>query len=276
MQDNAIAAPVLELLEEQPLRSAALAEAPNTALAVPQNSPAAMMLAARAQGFSLEQVGQMMDLQERWEKREAEKAFADAMAEFKKSPPVILKNKHVHYTNDRGQVTEYDHATHDAVTLAIIKGLSEHGFSHKWTPAQRDGKVIVTCTITHKLGHSESTTLESAPDKSGGKNDIQAIVSAKSYLERHTLLAATGLSTSDMQRDDDDGRGAESGPGPITEKILDGLLVDLAATKTDEAAALLWSSGSKTLAATGRQEAYQDFKDAVVAHRRLLKTRAGK
>lgn len=270
----ATAEPVgLELIEDA-TPSRELATPQSGAVAVPENSPAGMMLKAMAQGASLEQVEKMMDLQERWERREAEKAFADAMSDFKKTPPVILKNKHVYYENNNGSVTEYDHATHDAVTLAIIGGLAKHGFSHKWQVVQRDSKVVVTCVITHKLGHSESTTLESAPDKSGGKNEIQAIVSAKTYLERHTLLAATGLSTSDMQRDDDDGRGADSGPGPITEKILDGLLADLKLTKTDEAAALLWASGSKTLAATGRQEAYKDFKEAVVKHRTFLKAQA--
>jgi ERF superfamily len=265
-------APRLELTEIEPVGNRDIVSTSPSAVALPERSPAAMMLSALKEGATLEQVEKMMNLQERWERREAEKAFADAMAEFKKNPPVIIKNKHVHYETDKGGVTDYDHASHDAVTLAVIKGLSEHGFSHKWQLAQREGKVVVTCVITHRLGHSESTTLESAPDSSGGKNSIQAIVSAKTYLERHTLLAATGLSTSDMQRDDDDGRGADDGkPGPITEKIYDGLLADLHATTTDAAAKLLWASGSKTLHATGRMEAYNEFKDAVVAHRTKLR-----
>ncbi len=58
------------------------------------------------------------------------------------------------------------------------------------------------CTITHELGHSESTSLTANPDISGSKNAIQAIGSTISYLERYTVLALTGLATKDM---DDDG-----------------------------------------------------------------------
>ena len=39
----------------------------------------------------------------------------------------------------------------------------------------------------------------------------------------------------------------------------------------DEAAAALWASGSKSLAATASKEAYDEFKQMVVAHRLMLK-----
>jgi hypothetical protein len=55
------------------------------------------------------------------------------------------------------------------------------------------------------MGHSEEgAVLEGAPDTSGSKNSIQAVGSTVSYLERYTLLAATGLAAKDQ---DDDGRG---------------------------------------------------------------------
>ena len=55
-----------------------------------------------------------------------------------------------------------------------------------------------------------SSPQEAPLDTSGGKNNIQAMGSAVSYLERYTLLAITGLSTKEM---DDDGRGAGAGDG---------------------------------------------------------------
>jgi hypothetical protein len=62
--------------------------------------------------------------------------------------------------------------------------------------------VKVTCKLTHKQGHSEEVTLEAPLDTSGGKNNIQAMGSSVSYLERYTLLAITGLATKEQ---DDDG-----------------------------------------------------------------------
>jgi hypothetical protein len=50
-------------------------------------------------------------------------------------------------------------------------------------------------------GHHEETTLSSSPDDSGGKNSIQAIGSAVTYLQRYTLLALTGLATREQDND---------------------------------------------------------------------------
>jgi enoyl-[acyl-carrier-protein] reductase (NADH) len=60
--------------------------------------------------------------------------------------------------------------------------------------------------ITHEQGHSETTSLSAGADDSGKKNNIQAIASTVSYLERYTFLAATGLTAKDM---DDDAVSAE-------------------------------------------------------------------
>jgi hypothetical protein len=62
------------------------------------------------------------------------------------------------------------------------------------------------CAVTHVKGHVERCIMKALADESGGKNSIQAIGSAITYLQRYTLLAATGLTSADI--DDDDGRAA--------------------------------------------------------------------
>lgn len=69
----------------------------------------------------------------------------------------------------------------------------------------KEGLVKVTCRITHVLGHYEETALSAAKDESGGKNSIQAIGSAVTYLQRYTLLSLLGLATKEQ---DNDGKGA--------------------------------------------------------------------
>jgi hypothetical protein len=162
------------------------------------------------------------------EEREAQArmAFTAALADFKRDPPEILKAKQVRFTTSRG-VTEYRHATLGAVCDAITKALAQHGLSHRWVTEQPQGRVRVTCVLTHSAGHSESVTLESAPDDSGGKNSIQQIASAVSYLERYTLLAITGVATHDM---DDDGRGAD---GQKHECLSEQQVADLQALITE-------------------------------------------
>ena len=163
-------------------------------------SPVSIFRIAADKGFEPAFIEKMMELQERHEANEAKKAYHEAMTNFKASPPEIEKDKTVSY--DVGnKTTTYTHASLANVTEKINKALSEHGLSASWTISQVEG-ITVTCTITHKLGHGESTSLTALPDASGGKNSIQAIGSSVTYLERYTLLALTGLSTYDM---DDDG-----------------------------------------------------------------------
>jgi len=163
-------------------------------------SPVAMMELALSGGLNPDKLERMLELQERWEANEAKKAFTAAMAAFKRNPPEIEKDRKVSYKAGGG-LTEYRHASLANVTNKINAGLSDHGLSASWVTEQQNGTIKVTCTITHCLGHSESTSLNAAPDVSGSKNSIQAIGSTISYLERYTILALTGLATSDMDND---------------------------------------------------------------------------
>lgn len=167
-------------------------------------TPRQMASAVIMRGGDLSMVTTLMDLQDRHDAKHARLAFLDAMVRFKATAPRIAKDKHVQFETSRG-VTQYDHATLGAVCDAVIVGLAAVGISHKWVPEQNGKTMRVTCVLTHVAGHSESTTLEAGADESGGKNSIQAVISAKTYLERHTLLSATGLTTHDA---DDDGAGS--------------------------------------------------------------------
>lgn len=184
-------------------------------------NPMQMLGHAVQQGMPIETLRELMKLKKEWEADEARKSFVEAMAAFKANPPEIVKDKHVEYTNSKNQVTAYDHATLGGLCAAIIKGLAEHSISHRWETAQQENRIKVTCVLTHAAGHSESVSLHSEADNSGGKNSIQAIGSAVTYLQRYTLLAATGLAALDQ---DDDGKGSE----PV-EYISEKQLTDLKA-----------------------------------------------
>lgn len=174
-------------------------------------TPADLVRYAMDTGADLDRIERLMEMQFKWEAREAEKAFAVGMASFKEVAPKIYKDTHVNFKTNAG-VTDYDHASLGLSCDIIVEALAKFGFSHRWVTKQPDGKVEVTCIITHRLGHRESNSLISAPDKSGGKNDIQAIISARTYLERHTLFDAVGLAPLDAPNDD--GRYAEPEPKP--------------------------------------------------------------
>ena len=184
-----------------------IAAVPETPAALASPTPMTMIQTAIEKGATIEQLTQLLALQERWEANEAKKAFVKALSAFKTNPPELFKNKAVSYENKTGGRTEYKHATLDQVSNVVGEALAHHGLSHRWNIEQKDqGVITVTCVLTHEMGHSECTKLSSLPDQSGGKNAIQSVASAVTYLERYTLLAATGMAT---QEGDDDGRTSE-------------------------------------------------------------------
>lgn len=194
---------------------------PTALSTIPENSPASMMLAAMARGASLEQVEKMMDLQERWEKREAEKAFRDSFATFRGMNVIIPKTKYV----DRGRAGSFHQAEYDEVCRRLSPALSSHGFSfrhdqkfgsRKWTTdgAENDiAWVFVTCFLEHKAGHAESLTLEGPPGDLSANTATQNMQATASYLKRQSLLSITGTATGaeddESRMRDDTKRGAE-------------------------------------------------------------------
>lgn len=162
----------------------------SAALAIADNSPAAMMMAAMDRGASLEQIEKMMDLQDRWEAKEAEKAYNKAFADFKAEAVVIIKAKKVTDGPLRGK----SYAELHDVVHAVTPALSKHGLSTSWKLTRDEPQWLeVTCTLKHVGGHSESVSMGGPPDSGGAKNALQARASTKSYLERYTLKAVCGV-----------------------------------------------------------------------------------
>lgn len=240
------------------------------AMALADNSPAAMFLRAMERGATAEQIEKMMDLQDRFEAKEAEKAANQALAAFKAEVIEIIKRKRVEFETRDGGATSYKHAELSDVVDAVGPALARHGFSYRWDVQQGKGEVTVTCILKHAKGHSESVTMTAPPDASGKKNSIQQIASTVSYLQRYTLKAITGVAEKGEDNDAADAGGSDSGPA---DQLFDNLIERLEETTTDQAAANLWQEGAKALADAKRQDLYAEFKSLVVKHRTMLKNR---
>lgn len=173
------------------------------ALPAREVTPMDLLRIATSQGADLEKLEKLMELQQRWDKEQARKAYAQAMAEAHRDPPQIFKNKHV----NRGNAGTYNHATHDEVTAKVGNWLARYGFSHAWHRRQEEGQIYVKCVVTHSAGHSEGFELHGLPDTTGSKSPLQAIASTTTFLERYTLLGGTGLSTEEHKAADDDAAG---------------------------------------------------------------------
>jgi len=168
-------------------------------------SPPQLLQEALAKGASIDIIDKLLTAQERWEKMQATKAFNTAVAAFKADPdrPTILKNVTVSF-DSRGGNTSYKHEDLADLLAAVDPALAKHGLWVRFKIHSGE-RITVKCILGHADGYSEEASeLSSAPDNSGGKNPIQAIGSAVSYLQRYTLKAALGLAAAK----DDDGAGS--------------------------------------------------------------------
>jgi len=169
-------------------------------------TPMELLQMAVSKGADIDKLEKLMDLQLRWQREQAKQAFVKAMNAFKADPPQIVKDKLVAFKDVR-----YKYANLADVCDQVTGALSKQGISHRWRVVQeKEGLIKVICILTHDLGHSEETEMSAGPDNTGSKNAIQAIASSVKYLQRYTLLAATGLEAGD---EDNDGQGAPKWDG---------------------------------------------------------------
>lgn len=195
-------------------------------------TPMDMLNKAVSQGANIDVLEKLMSLQERWEANQARKAFDEAMASAKAEIPVILKNRTVDFTSAKGR-THYRHEDLAEVARTVTPILAKHGLSYRFrTSSAVNEPVVVTCIVSHRDGHFEENTLTAGRDDSGNKNNIQAVGSTLTYLQRMTLKAALGLAASD----DDDGAASAGSPDTVSDEKL-AQLVELAeAVSADKAA----------------------------------------
>lgn len=161
-------------------------------------------------GSDIDKLERLFELQVAWEKNEARKAYAKALAAMKATIPIeVFKRKKV----DVPGGAKFKHAELADVVDAAVEAMGKFGFVHSWKPtAQTDEYLEITCIITHELGHKEETTLRSAYDSSNPKMPpLHRLGSTVTYLERYTLVAALGVAAKNI---DDDGRAASRPPEP--------------------------------------------------------------
>lgn len=172
----------------------------NTETALTINQPTSLISQAIEKGADIATIEKLMALQERFEAKQARIAFFEALAAFQEECPDLRKTKPVFYKKD--EPAAYYYAPLSDIDRQIKPLLKKHGLSKRFEMVHDQDKIKgVTCIITHVLGHSESSTIPTIVDLSGGKNPIQGIGSGVQYGQRYALIAALGLTTADQDID---------------------------------------------------------------------------
>jgi hypothetical protein len=244
---------------------------------IPANQPPTLLayLHAAESGADLARLEKLMDLHERWEDRQALKAFNQAMADFRSESMTILKTKYV----DIPGGAKFWQAELGNICDEVIPKMSKYGLYQKWIPRRlENGEEEVSCVIVHALGReSEPTTIAAAPDKSGNKTDGDARTATRTRLQRYTFLMACGLAPKGLET-------ATSAPGAdaaVIEKPKDFDLwaedAKAAAMKGTEDLMTLWKKTPedlRTYVIAGKKSFWDDCKAVAGKASRVAKAGA--
>ena len=153
--------------------------------------------AARDPAVNIERLQQLLAMKERIDAEQSRKDFNAAVSAAKGEIKPIAADAQGH--------NKAKYASFGAIAEAVDPILAKHGLSYRFRTSQAD-RISVTCILSHVGGHCEESTLTGPPDVSGNKNNIQAIGSTLTYLQRYSLVQSLGLAVS---KDDDGEKSTE-------------------------------------------------------------------
>lgn len=162
--------------------------------------------AARDTSVDIDKMERLMQMHERIVARDSQAAYASALAEMQPELPMISERGGI---RDRNGNVQSKYALWEDVIGIITPILSKHGFALSFRTGNDANGVTVTGVLSHRLGHSEQTSLTLPIDTSGSKNAVQSVGSSTSYGKRYTSAALLNLRTG--EKDDDGKAGGATG-----------------------------------------------------------------
>ena len=184
-----------------------LARRESTSLA--RLDPQALIAQAIQTGSGIETMERLVALAREVRADQAREAWYDAMAEFQRQCPAIKKTASAEIRTKSGAKFTYKFAPLDEITSTIQPVMGPLGLSVSWRSAIEADRVVVSCRISHTLGHHEDSgdvamPIETAEVGGSGANPAQRVGIALTYAKRYSLLGIIGMAP----EDDDDAKGA--------------------------------------------------------------------
>lgn len=161
-----------------------------TAVAVRvEQSPAHLIEMAVEKGTDPQNLEKLMDLQERWEAKQAKKAFDDAFAAFQADCPPIVKQKEM----SLGRGGDFKYAAFEDIMHIIRQPLANHGLALSFnTRMEQQGILTTVCRVSGHGHHVESSVTLPVPQQMP-VNDTQKMGAGLSYGKRYAVVNALNL-----------------------------------------------------------------------------------
>lgn len=143
----------------------------------------------------VEKLRALIDMKKEIDRYHAEQEFNAAFSAMQPEIPVIVEKART----DKGK-----YAPLEDIIEVVRPIMAKHGFglSHE-TFHMPDGSRKIVGVLTHRAGHKRTSEFIAPPDKSGSKNDIQALGSTGTYGRRYTTNDLLCIVT---RGEDDDAR----------------------------------------------------------------------
>lgn len=208
----------------------------STELATVPATPMVLLQSAIDKGMDPDQLGKLMDLQERWEASRASEAFAAAMMAAQAEMPVVVKDKLNTHTNSK-------YASLEAVQRGVKAIALKHGLSVSFgeDDCPRQGWVRVVASVRHISGHVEKYHRDGPVDNVGAKGaptktELHGVASTVTYMTRQLLFGIFSITVADQDND-----GNRAGGAVITAEQKTRLHELLTQTKSNIPMFLQWA-----------------------------------
>lgn len=164
-------------------------------------TPLSLIQQALSINADVDKLEKLMNLQERWERNQARKAFDESMTNFQMDMPIIKKTKEGGQTKS-GQVA-YKYAPLEDIVAQTKDIIAKNGFSYLIkTEFPEPNKVTAICQVRHKQGHMEESVI-TVPHmtQTGVMSDAQVVAATVTFAKRYAFCNAFGIMTGDDDTD---------------------------------------------------------------------------
>lgn len=175
--------------------------------------PQALISKAIEAGSGIDTMERLVALAKDVREVQAREAWYSAMAEFQQTCPSIKKTATAKITTRVGPSYTYRYAPLDEIMGVIQPVMGPLGLSVSWRSRVEPAQVVVSCRVSHTLGHHEESGDIAMPvvQGDGGANPAQRVGIAATYAKRYSLLGIIGMAP----EDDDDAQSQEDRPAQM-------------------------------------------------------------
>jgi hypothetical protein len=164
---------------------------------MPATNPLALLAMAVEKGADPDQLGKLLDLQERFERNEAAKAFGVALAKFQAACPPIVKNRSIDLGGGKGPL----YANLDDIIRVVAPVLRDCGLAVTFSASITDAGMLRAVCKVHCGAHVEVSEITLPVPAQMRVNDTQKMGAALSYAKRYALCAALNIVVTDEDND---------------------------------------------------------------------------